>query len=117
MTNELKQIRDALEASKWRGEPSGNPEKGWVTDSRGQRFTSLGSRHGYGKFLDTHNKQIDYLIATLDRMMAAQPKQPDVNAELLEALKMAKTIIGHPDDEFSKYISELITRAEQKGGV
>lgn len=35
-------------------------------------------------------------------------------AELLGALKMAKTIIGHPDDEFSKYISELIARAEQK---
>ena len=88
MTNELKQIRDSLEASKWRGEPSGSPEKGWVTDSRGQRFTSLGSRHGYGKFLDTHNKQIDYLIAMLDRIIAEKQQTPATLDECFEAAEL-----------------------------
>ena len=82
--NDLKTINDALEALKWKGEPSGNPKKGWVTDNKGNRFTYLGSRQGYGKFLDMHNKQIDYFIATLSRMIetpALQTPASDVAKE------------------------------------
>ena len=31
---------------------------------------------------------------------------------LLNALKMAKTVIGHPDDSFSQYIAQLIKEVE-----
>ena len=31
---------------------------------------------------------------------------------LLNALKMAKTVIGHPDDQFSQYIAQLIKEVE-----
>ena len=78
---DLQHLKDVLEAAKWYGEPSGNPLKGWVTDSRGNRFTSLGSRHGYGKFLDVHNQQISYLVATLDRLIA-EHEGPDNKAAL-----------------------------------
>jgi hypothetical protein len=37
----------------------------------------------------------------------------EVNAELLAALKVAKTIIGHPDDSTSTYIASVITKAER----
>jgi len=57
------ELLEALKAAKWKVEPSGNLEKGWVTTASGQRFTSLGSRKMYGKFLEEHNKQIDYIIA------------------------------------------------------
>jgi hypothetical protein len=35
-----------------------------------------------------------------------------VNAELLEALKLARSIIGHPEDAHSKLISAAIDKAE-----
>lgn len=35
-----------------------------------------------------------------------------VNAELLEALKLAQSIIGHPDDAHSKLIAAAIAKAE-----
>lgn len=109
MTNELKRVRDALASIAYR--PLGGKTEDYLCSARIQADARKA-------------------LATLDRLLAkpSQPpaalntiraaltaKQPDVNAELLEALKMAKTIIGHPDDEFSKYISELITRTEQKG--
>ena len=34
--------------------------------------------------------------------------------ELLEALKLAAAIIGHPDDEGSKFIAAAIAKAEGK---
>lgn len=61
------ELLEALKAAKWKGEPSGNLEKGWVTTASGQRFTSLGSRKMYGKFLEEHNKQIDYIIARAEQ--------------------------------------------------
>ena len=36
----------------------------------------------------------------------------EINQELLVALKVAKTIIGHPDDSISKYIASVINKAE-----
>ena len=36
----------------------------------------------------------------------------EVNAELLEALKFAQSIIGHPDDAGSKFIAAAISKAE-----
>ena len=36
----------------------------------------------------------------------------EVNAELLEALKFAQSIIGHPDDAGSKFIAAAIAKAE-----
>ena len=36
-----------------------------------------------------------------------------VNAELLEALKLAQSIIGHPEDAHSKLISAAIAKAEE----
>ena len=38
------------------------------------------------------------------RLIAAAP-------ELLDALKLAASIIGHPDDEMSKYIASIIAKA------
>jgi hypothetical protein len=35
-----------------------------------------------------------------------------LNAELLEALKLAQSIIGHPDDAHSKLIAAAIAQAE-----
>ena len=35
----------------------------------------------------------------------------EVNTELLEALKLAKSIIGHPDDDASKFIAAAIAKA------
>jgi flagellar biosynthesis/type III secretory pathway protein FliH len=37
-----------------------------------------------------------------------------LNGELLEALKLAQSIIGHPDDAHSKFIAAAIARAEKK---
>ena len=36
-----------------------------------------------------------------------------VNAELLERLKLARSIIGHPEDAHSKLISAAIDKAEE----
>ena len=38
----------------------------------------------------------------------------EVNAELLEALKLAQAIIGHPDDYVSKFIAAAIAKAEEQ---
>lgn len=35
-----------------------------------------------------------------------------VNAELLEALKLAQSIIGHPDDAHSQHIAAVIAKVE-----
>jgi len=35
-----------------------------------------------------------------------------LNAELLEALKLAQSIIGHPEDAHSKLIAAAISKAE-----
>ena len=37
----------------------------------------------------------------------------EVNAELLAALKAAKTIIGHPDDAHTRMIADVINKAER----
>jgi hypothetical protein len=37
-----------------------------------------------------------------------------LNSELLEALKLAQQIIGHPDDAHSKLIAAAIAKAEGK---
>ena len=41
------------------------------------------------------------------RLIAAAP-------DLLKALKLAKKIIGHPDDDASKYIASVISKATGK---
>lgn len=64
----LLEVAELLRNELWKGEPSGNPLKGWVSTSTGQRFTSLGSRIMFGKFLTQHNNQIDILISKLERM-------------------------------------------------
>lgn len=38
----------------------------------------------------------------------------EVSAELLEALKLAQAIIGHPDDQGSKFIAAVIAKAEEQ---
>jgi hypothetical protein len=35
-----------------------------------------------------------------------------LNGELLEALKLAQSIIGHPDDAHSQHIAAVIAKAE-----
>jgi hypothetical protein len=35
-----------------------------------------------------------------------------LNGELLQALKLAQSIIGHPDDAHSQHIAAVIARAE-----
>ena len=53
---------------------------------------------------DTINKEAGKELRRLD----------EVNAELLEALKLAQTIIGHPDDYGSKLIAAAIAKAEEQ---
>jgi len=36
----------------------------------------------------------------------------EVNQELLAALKLARSIIGHPDDTHSQHIAAIIAKAE-----
>jgi hypothetical protein len=43
---------------------------------------------------------------------AAVAREREVNKELLEALKFAQAIIGHPDDAGSKFIAAAIAKAE-----
>ena len=42
----------------------------------------------------------------------AVAKEREVKHELLDALKLAQAIIGHPDDRGSKFIAAAITKAE-----
>lgn len=64
---------DALLPDKhlWKGEPCHNPEKGWITDSRGNRITRLGNRNAYGKLIQQHNQEVELLYQSMTR---AQPK-------------------------------------------
>jgi hypothetical protein len=50
----------------------------------------------------------------IDQQEAADElrRQHEVIAELLEALKLARSIIGHPEDAHSKLISAAIDKAE-----
>ncbi len=43
---------------------------------------------------------------------AEQQRRADLYPELLEALKLARSIIGHPEDAHSKLISAAISKAE-----
>ena len=38
----------------------------------------------------------------------------EVNTELLAALKLARSIIGHPDDTHSQHIAAAIAKAERE---
>jgi hypothetical protein len=44
---------------------------------------------------------------------AEQQRRADLYPELLEALKLAQSIIGHPEDAHSKLISAAIAKAEE----
>ncbi len=48
------------------------------------------------------------------RLAAAELRRlHEANAELLSALKAAKTIIGHPDDAHTRMIADVINKAER----
>ena len=52
---------------------------------------------------------------TLHREAAAELRRlHSMNGELLEALKLAQSIIGHPEDAHSKLIAAAITKAEDR---
>lgn len=56
--------------------------------------------------MDFMKTYVDLLLEKLARLEAR-------NADLLEALEVAASIIGHPDDAMSKHIQAVI--AEAKG--
>lgn len=80
---------------------NGNPnakvgdELWWVARSIGP--ISVSNNHWAGDYLDVSPEDIC--------LIAAAP-------ELLEALKLARSIIGHPDDAHSKLIDAAIAKAE-----
>jgi hypothetical protein len=50
--------------------------------------------------------------AFIAQALAAARELHEQNKELLEALKFAQAIIGHPDDAGSKFIAAAIAKAE-----
>ena len=48
----------------------------------------------------------------LRRLQWENQKLWEANAEFIEALKLAIAIIGHPDDQGSKFIAAAIAKAE-----
>jgi hypothetical protein len=54
-----------------------------------------------------------YAVGAMAHEAAAELRRlHTVNAVLLEALKLAQSIIGHPDDAHSKLIAAAIKKAE-----
>jgi len=51
----------------WKGECCPNPEKGWITDSRGNRLTRLGNRNAFGKIIQAHNQEIEIMYHRFTR--------------------------------------------------
>lgn len=78
--DQIKLAIDALnlkmEAAKWRGEPSGNPDKGWIVDSRGNKLTRLGSRFLYGQLITAHNNEIEVAVQQSMNALRALQSQP-----------------------------------------
>ncbi len=56
---------------------------------------------------------VGYSQQTMDAAVREREKLREVNAELLEALKLAQSIIGHPEDAHSKLISAAIAKVEE----
>lgn len=79
-----------FDAAMWKGEPSGNPEKGWIKNSRGVRLTRLGSRHFFGKLISDHNKEIEFLKNKIPR---ADQRVPLTTQQALDC------VIEHLDGE------------------
>lgn len=48
----------------------------------------------------------------IQRIWKERDELRKVNQELLEALKLARSIIGHPDDAHSRHIAAVIAKAE-----
>ena len=57
--------------------------------------------------MNKENKALNELIKELRRLQA-------VNQELLQALELASSIIGHPDDEATKFIYKAIAKATRE---
>lgn len=63
---------------------------------------------------DAMRRDLESAMANLSRPNAAELRRlRRVNAELLGALKLAQSIIGHPEDAHSKLISAAIAKAEE----
>lgn len=74
-----------VEKYKWKGDPSHNPDKGWIVNGYGKRITRLGGRFLYGKLIQEHNNEIDLLFTYATR---AQPKYKRVDLNHAEWLFM-----------------------------
>ena len=60
---------------------------------------------------------IDYPDVILGNEAAAELRRLDeVNADLLGALQLAQSIIGHPDDPHSQHIARVIAKATGEPG-
>lgn len=55
-------------------------------------------------------KHLKAAVAQRDEQIAALR---DTNAELLEALRLAQQIIGHPDDAISQHIASVVAKATE----
>ncbi len=144
MTNELKQVRDALiqSAKEISAETIANNKKALATLDRliagpsgdvaaalsalfRLENDALSSRDGYGYSGGDAEiiRRIIMNFAELKESTISHPPQPDVNAELLEALKAllaavksSGTMNGSEYDALGIQVNNAIARAEQKGG-
>ena len=63
--------------------------------------------------LADRDRQIAAIWEKLDYFEHMAGEDAEIKAEMLAALKFARTIIGHPDDSGSKLIADVIARAEK----
>lgn len=84
----------------WKGEPSHNPDKGWICDYNGVRITRLGGRKLYGDLIKTHNHAIEYLKSTNNTR--ADPQTVDVE-------DLGKAITLFENDIFANSPNQLRT--------
>lgn len=79
----------------WKGEPSHNPDKGWICDYNGVRITRLGGRKLYGDLIKTHNHAIEYLKSTNNTRADPQTIEPiDGLEEAIDILEVHMADMG-----------------------
>ena len=105
-----------FDAALWKGEPCHNPAKGWITDSRGNRITRLGNRNAYGKLIEAHNREIEYLKSLTTR--AAAPQEVNLSKVKQQAVQWymqkydSPGVVGMPSDrevlyDFIEYLHQI----------
>lgn len=109
MTDKIKQAREALDNALWKGEPCHNPEKGWIT-SRGKRITRLGNRNAFGKLIDAHNTEIEYIRSRLHALEKLEAIDGKALVEAIEWTDKNPRAVTMTIDE-AKYKSMIVQAA------